>query len=369
MSAAKGKAIAVALFGVGAAAAIGFSGSAHAAEADAEPEKKSTPSKAKVSRVTLAVKYAKVFGVPTSLVLAAIAVGKMSLKTATDIWPKAQAKIGATWDGTTEGLKDDTIRIGLSAYYLGLWWRRYKKNPRQWILSGYAYILGPGRLRKVMPDDTGTLPKPLPADFARVKAAFAKALTKTEVKNAVTQEGKAPALAGAAAATPLTGKALANTIPTTTTGYGARKMFGEMTQAVSNAYGTLETYDPHKTAQRTGLDAGSVKAAKNYLTSTTAMLAKYYKDMPESSDVLTASQLKKLKTAASTSSVAVKTVNDLFGTSWAMELTHEIATAAVEVPKAILHGAAEAVGLDKTSAAIVVAGVIGAGILILAIKK
>ena len=185
------------------------------------------------------------------------------------------------------------------------------------------------------------------------------------------QEGKAPALAGAAgtASQPLSGKALAASIPATTTGYGARKMFGEMTQALGNAYGTLKNYDPNGIAQKSGIDAGSVKAAKDYLDSTNTMLAKYYKQMPASSDPLTADQLKKLKVAASTSSVAIKTVNDLFGTSWAMELSMEIAKAAVDVPKQILHGAAEAVGLDKTSAAIAVAGIIGAGILVLAIKK
>ncbi|MDD5551333.1 MAG: hypothetical protein PHS34_08740 [Candidatus Omnitrophica bacterium] len=364
MSAAKGKAVAVALVGVGAIAAFGFSGSAHAAEP--EEKKKPAPSKAKVSRVTLAVKYAKVFGVPASLVLAAISVGRMSLKTAKDIWPKAAAKIGKTWDGTAQGLKDDAISIGLSAYYLGLWWKRYKKNPRQWILAGYAYILGPGRVRKVLPNDAGTLPKPLPADFVRVKASFAKALTKPEVKKALAQEKRTPALSGAA---PLYGKALANTIPAETTGYGARKMFGEMTQALANAYSTLQSYDPNRIAERSGIDAGSVKAARDYLDSTNAMLAKYYKQMPESSNKLTADQLNKLKVAASTSSVAVKTVNDLFGTSWAMELTKEIGKAAVEVPKQVLHGAAEAVGLDKTSAAIAVAGIIGAGVLVLAIKK
>lgn len=367
MSAAKGKAVAVALVGVGAIAAFGFSGSAHAAEAEPEEKKKApAPSKAKVSRVTLAVKFAKVFGVPVSLVLAAISVGRMSLKTAKDIWPKAGPKIGKSWDGTAEGLKDDAISIGLSAYYLGLWWRRYKKNPRQWILAGYAYILGPGRVRKVLPNDAGTLPKPLPADFARVKAAFAKALTKSEVKKALAQEGKTPSLAGAE---PLYGKALAKTIPAETTGYGARKMFGEMTQALANAYATLKNYDPNAIAQKSGIDAGSVKAARDYLDSTNTMLAKYYKQMPESSAKLTADQLNKLRTAVSTSSVAVKTVNDLFGTSWSMELTKEIAKAAVEVPKQVLHGAAEAVGLDKTSAAIAVAGIIGAGVLVLAIKK
>lgn len=364
--AAKGKAVAVALVGVGAIAAFGFSGSAHAAEPE-EEKKKPTPSKAKVSRVTLAVKYAKVFGVPVSLVLAAISVGRMSYKTAMDIWPKAQAKIGRPWDETAEGLsKDLALSIGLSAYYLGLWWRRYKKNPRQWILAGYAYILGPGRVRKVLPNDAGKLPKPLPADFARVKAAFAKALTKPEVKKALAQEKRTPALSGAA---PLYGKALAATIPAETTGYGARKMFGEMAQALKNAYGTLQTYDPNAVAQRSGLDAGSVKAAREYLDSTNDMLAKYYKQMPESSAKLTADQLNKLKVAASTSSVAVKTVNDLFGTTWAMELTKEIAKAAVEVPKTVLHGAAEAVGLDKTSAAIAVGGIVGVAVLVLAIKK
>lgn len=371
MAAGKGKVIGIALVGVGAIAAFGFSGSAHAAVAEPEEKKKPAPSKAKVSRVTLAVKYAKVFGVPVSLVLAAISVGRMSLKTAKDIWPKAGAKIGKEWDGTAQGLKDDAISIGLSAYYLGLWWKRYRKNPRQWILSGYAYILGPGRVRKILPNDAGTLPKSLPADFARVKASFAKALTKPEVKKALAQEGKTPAISGAAgtASQPLSGKALAKTIPAETTGYGARKMFGEMTRALSNAYSTLQSYDPSAIAQRSGLDAGSVKAARDYLDSTNAMLGKYYAQMPESSDRLTTDQLTKLKTAVSTSSTAIKTVNDLFGTSWAMELTREIAKAAVAVPKQILHGAAEAVGLDKTSAAIAVAGIIGAGVLVLAIKK
>ncbi len=355
---AKGKAVAFALVGAGALAAFTLGGSAHAAE----PEPKKAPTKAKISRVTLAVKFAKLFGVPASLVLAAIAVGRMSLKTAKDIWPKAGAKIGKPWDGTAEGLKDDAISIGLSAYYLSLWWKRYKKNPRQWILSGYAYILGPGRLRKVLPNDNGALPKPLPADFTRVKNAFAKALTRSEVKNAIAQEGKVPALGGAA---PLTGKALANTIPSTVTGHQARQMFGKMTQALQGAYVTLQNYDASGIAQTTKIDAGSIKAARSYLDSTNTMLGKYFPNMPASNNPLTAEQLKQLKLCVSSASTAVKTVDDMFSTTWLAELFAEIQDAA----KGIVKKAGDTLGLDKTSAAIAVAGILGAGFLVLAIKK
>lgn len=380
---AQGKALAVALVGAGAIAAFAFQGSAHAEPAE-EPKKKP---KGKVNRLTLSLKYAKLFGVPASLVLAttyaqsknnakayransrggAWGYGQMTLATAKEMWPMVKGKIAKTWDGTGKGLLDPEINLTLTAHYLGMWWKRYKANRLGWILSAYAYILGPGRVRQIMPKDSGKLPKTLPADFARVKSAYAQALGTSEVKKAVAQDKTKTALSGAEG--PLYGKALANTIPATTTGYGARKMFGEMVQALKNAYGTLQTYDPNKTAQRSGLDAGSVKKAREYLDSTNATLAKYYKDMPESSAKLTAQQLKELKASASISSAAVKTVNDLFGTSWAMELTREIGKAAVAVPKAVIHGAAEAIGLDKTSAAIAVVGIAAVGVLVLAIKK
>lgn len=356
-----GKIVAVALMGAGAIAAFTLTGTAHAAEPEPEAKPKAKVPAAKVSRVALAAKYAKAFGVPTSLVLASISVGKMSLKTAKDIWPKAKNKIGKTWDGTAQGLADPAISIGLSAYYLSLWWKRYAKNPRRWILAGYAYYLGPGRVRKVLPNDAGTLPKPLPADFIKTKAAFAKAMTKTEVKNALRAEGNTPSLGAAA----LVGKKLAATIPATTTGYQARALFGKMTGLLSNAYVTLQRYDAGGLAEGSGIDAGSIKAARDYLDSTNATLQKYYPMMPESSAQLTAKQLEQLRLCVSTSSVAVDYIDKNFGTSFLAELATSIKDAGTE----IIKKAADTVGLDKTGAAIAAAGIIGVGILVLAIKK
>lgn len=350
--AANGKIVAVALVGVGALAAFGFSGSARAAEPEAKAKPKALKP-ATSSRVALASKYAKAYGVPLSLVLAATAVGKMSLKTAKDIYPKAKARLGKTWDGTAAGLSDAAVSIGLSAYYLSLWWKRYAKNPRRWILSGYAYYLGPGRVRKVVPNDAGPLPKPLPADFQRTKAAYAKALTRAEVKAAVKAEGTAPTLGAAA----LVGKKLAATIPATTTGYQARALFGAMTGTVSSAYVTLDRYG-------TGM-AGSVKAARDYLDNTNATLKKYYAFMPESSAQLTAKQLEQLRLSMSTASVAVDYIDKNFSTSFLSELAASIQEAGQQIVKK----AADTVGLDKTGAAIAVAGIVGVGFLVLALKK
>jgi len=385
-----GKVVAIALIGGGALAAFTLTGSAHAAEAEPEKKKK-TPSKSKVSRVTLSVKYAKAFGVPSSLLLATTYVqsgnrvnakrdnkrggawgyGQMTLATAKEIYPRFKSKIGKEWDGTGEGLLDPALNLALTAAYLSTWWKRYKGNSRGWLLAAYAYILGPGTVRKAMPKDNGTLPKPLPANFARVRAAYSKALATAEVKTALAQDGQKPNLSGAEKV--LTGKALANTITAKTTGYQARGMFGKMTKALGNAYATLDNYGPSvitqvavpATAVIKKLDAGSVKAARQYLDSTNAMLSKYYPLMPENNEPLPAKQLEQLKLCVSGASTAAKTVDDLFKTSWAAELFAEIAAAA----KAIVKKAADTVGLDKTSMAIAVAGIIGAAVLVVSMKK
>lgn len=234
------------------------------------------------------------------------------------------------------------------------------------MLSIYAYILGPGRVRKVLPSDAGKLPKPLPSDFLRVKNAAAKALAKSEVKAAVAKEGKTPTVG---AATKLVGKKLAATIPATTTGYQARALFGAMSKTLSNAYVTLSKYDSSGIAQATKLDAGSVKAARDYLDNTNATLKKYYPFMPESNEKLTSKQLEQLRLSMSTASVAVDYIDQNFGTSFLGELATAIKDAGVEIVKTVVTTAAKAVGLDKTGAAILVAGIIGSGILILAIKK
>ena len=370
--------------GAAAAAVVALTGGgvAHAAEGASPPlPKPKTPAKTP-ARVTLAKKFAKVFGVPSSLLLAAIyaqsgnkpnayrankrggswGYGQMTLATATEIYPSARAKLGKAWDGTGKGLLDPTINIGLTAHYLATYWRRYKKNARNWMLTAYAYVLGPGRVRAVVPDDTkGKPPKPLPADFVKVKARFSAALKQADVKRALAEDLVKPDMSGLGAE-PLSGKALAATIPATTTGYQARNIFGLMTQKLAGAYQTLREYDPTGIAKATRIDAGSIDAARQYLDSTNTMLGKYYAQMPESGAVLTADQLNKLKVAVSTSSVAVKTVDDLFGTSFWRELGTEIAAAAKTVVKKINEG----IGF---SAGMIAAGAVGVGFLILAIKK
>jgi soluble lytic murein transglycosylase-like protein len=373
-------AIAIGL-GAAAAAIAALAGGGVARAAEPGPAKKLPPAKTPI-RVTLAKRFAKVFGVPSSLVLATIRAqssnnpsayrankrggswgyGQMTLSTATEIYPRAKTKLAKAWDGTGKGLLDPVINIGLTAYYLSLWWKRYKANPRNWMLSAYAYVLGPGRVRAVVPDDSrGKLPKPLPADFARTKTRFASALEQSDIKRALAEDLVKPNLSGLGAA-PLVGKALSKTISATTTGYQARAMFGLMTGQLSNAYGTLRGYDPTGLAKATRIDAGSIDAARKYLDSTNAMLSKYYAQMPESGAVLTSDQLTKLKTAVSTSSVAVKTVDDLFGTSFWKEFGAEIAQAAKTVASKVNTG----IGF---SAGMIAAGAVGVGFLILAIKK
>ena len=216
--AAKGKAIAAALVGVGAIAAFAMSGSAHAAESAPTPKpKKPAPSKGKVNRLALSLRFAKAFGIPAPLLLAttyaqsgnradatrannrggAWGYGQMTLATATEIWPQFKAKIAMSWDGTGKGLLDPSLNLALTAAYLSTWWKRYKANPRAgWFLTFAAYVLGPARVRAVVPMDKGTLPAKLPADFARVKASLVKALATAEVKKALELETGKPALGG-----------------------------------------------------------------------------------------------------------------------------------------------------------------------------
>lgn len=372
----KGKALVIVGLGVaGAAALAAMTGGTAQASEGAEPAKPQ-PKVKTTNRVALAKKYAKKYGVPASLVLATIAAqsgnkasayrankregswgyGQMTLATALEIYPRANT--GLSWDKSGKGLLDPALNVALTAFLLSLWWKRYKKNPLGWFLAACAYVLGAGRVRKVVPNDAaGKLPKPIPADFASVKKRYAAALTQTDVKKAVSEESQKPSLGAGEY-----GKALSAKVPTTTTGYQARAMFGQMTTWLARAYGTLKAYDPSGIAAASRIDAGSIKAAREYLDSTNTMLAKYYAQMPASDAVLTADQLNKLKVAVSTSSVAVKTVDDLFGTTFWKELGTEIVQAGKDIVKKINTG----IGF---SAGMIAAGAVGVGFLILAIKK
>lgn len=362
------KGIGFALIGAGLLGAFALQGSARAESESMPPKRKES------SRLTLARKWAKVFGVPASLILATIYVqsrnranayrdnkrggawgyGQMTLATAKEIWPRFQARIGLDWDGTGQGLLDPELNIALTAAYLSLWWTRYAKHPARWLLTACAYILGPGRVRKILARDNEPLPKSLPADFRKIKQAYVKALQSSEIKRVLTEEKSTPQLGAQ-----LTGKQLAASIPATTTGHQAREMFGKLTIELQRAYAALKAYD-------SSLSSTPIKAALQYLDSTNQMLSKYYKDMPASHDQLSEDQLKKLRLCVSSASTAMKTIDELFGgTTWQQELVSSIRDAGKTIVKETISTVSNVIGLDKTSMALAALGVVGVGVLVL----
>jgi hypothetical protein len=131
----------------------------------------------------------------------------------------------------------------------------------------------------------------------------------------------------------LYGRQLADQVPETTTGHRARVMFGAMTEALAGAYGTLESYQstgalgvmvPGISLLREAVDGDAVAAARQYLDSTNGLLQTYFPLMPASDDVLPELQLQQLRTAVSTSSVAVREIDILFSTTWLDELADSI---------------------------------------------
>jgi len=151
----------------------------------------------------------------------------------------------------------------------------------------------------------------------------------------------------------LYGRELASIIPRGVTGYQARSMFGDLTRQLSNAYQTLTEYQstgaiavifPALAAVKFAITKDAVAAAKQYLDSTNAMLQKYYPQMPESAVKLADLQFAQLQTAVSGTSVAVREIDQMFGTPWSTELTNDIITAAGTVSAWIAGNAAKIVG-------------------------
>jgi hypothetical protein len=135
----------------------------------------------------------------------------------------------------------------------------------------------------------------------------------------------------------LYGRALANIIPRSTTGYQARGIFGKLTTSLNNAYRTLDAYNstgsiaivmPALAALKFVITKEAVSAAKAYLDSTNTMLQKYYQQMPESHSILTDLQYQQLQTSVSGTSAAVHEIDDMFSTPWGAELAYDLATAA-----------------------------------------
>ena len=169
----------------------------------------------------------------------------------------------------------------------------------------------------------------------------------------------------------LYGKALADQVPGSVTGNRARIAFGKMTASLHDAYLTLQKYDATGVARTTGLDAGSVDTARQYLNDANDALQKYFLQMPASDSPLTSDQLTKFKAAVSISSTAVKTIDDLFNTSFLSELFTNIGQSIVAVSRKVVgkvgEGAADIVWsfLKQTWWIFLIAGGAWAGVVYL----
>lgn len=122
----------------------------------------------------------------------------------------------------------------------------------------------------------------------------------------------------------LIGKALANQIPESTTGKQAAAVCRGMLAALGRAYGVVDAYDPSGLAQASGLDAGSVEAAKMYLDGQREYVDRVLSDCPTSDNPIASTLLARVRAAASGSSTACKYVDDNFQTSFAAELSAEV---------------------------------------------
>ena len=152
----------------------------------------------------------------------------------------------------------------------------------------------------------------------------------------------------------LYGKQLAKQIPSTTSGNQARLMFGAMTKSLNDAYAVLDDYAsngvvstllvPEYALAKWAITSDSVSAARAYLDSTNNMLQGYYADMFEDDAQLTDQLLLELQTAVSTSSVAVKTIDDLFTSSFLAELCDAIIEACGTVTAAVANAVSKVAG-------------------------
>ena len=151
----------------------------------------------------------------------------------------------------------------------------------------------------------------------------------------------------------LYGRELANTIPRGITGYQARAMFGTLTRWLANAYQTLAEYKstggiaaifPAAALAKFAFTKEATDAATRYLDSTNAMLQKYYPQMPESNAQLADLQFAQLQTSVISTSIAVREIDQMFGTPWSTELANDIVEAAGTVSAWIASKTAKVVG-------------------------
>lgn len=186
-------------------ALFAFSGDA---KADEEEEKKpARPLTAKERAVALAVKFAHVFGVPSSLILGLMAVGGwrakghvansrggswgytfMSLATAVDLtkrFPQLAKSYWPRFNGTGQSLLDPETNIALGAYQMALQWRKFKR----WSVASLSYYAGAGRMAGLVKATGGKLPATLPADVSKMRAAWLNARRDPIVARAIANDG------------------------------------------------------------------------------------------------------------------------------------------------------------------------------------
>lgn len=205
----KGKGAAIAVGAGGLVALALLTGKAKAAPEEA-PKPKPKPLTEKQRAAAYALKYARAFGVPPSLVLALLAVGGwrsrghianvrggswgysfMSLATAQDLTKRFPAIATKYWPNfarnqTTAALMDPAENIALGAYQMSLQWKRF----REWYAAALSYYTGAGRMDSLIKQGGGKLPASLPADVAKQRAAYVRVrATDAYVKKALATPG------------------------------------------------------------------------------------------------------------------------------------------------------------------------------------
>lgn len=202
------------------AAALAFGGGdAKAEPAKAEP--KARPLTAKEKAIALAIKFASVFQVPASLILAVISVqsgyrptaqnprnkrggawglGQVTLTTAQDLTKRLPAiarNWWPQWNGTGPGLLDPVVNVAMTAYMLSIAWKRYKAAPDGWLIAALSYHQGLGGIARLVKAGGGKLPAKLPPNatimrerFNRVRNGGDSVVTKAYTRERATGEVK-----------------------------------------------------------------------------------------------------------------------------------------------------------------------------------
>ena len=143
----------------------------------------------------------------------------------------------------------------------------------------------------------------------------------------------------------LYGDALARQIPEGTTAYTARAMYAAAARALTAAAVAVEAWDMTGWAGTLGLDAGAQDQARQYLASTAELVVGYASQIPLEGDLpLTDEQVEDLRISVSQSSIACRTIDELFGSSYLSELADAIIDAAGTVPAKIANTVAKVAG-------------------------